>query len=114
VDGLHVSGFYELTKRLLDIVGALFGLFFLPSCSPSWQLPSGWILGSPVLYSQDRLGKGGVRFKIYKFRSMRKDADTDGSPSITTMENDPRVTRVGAFCAVRAWMNCRSSFCAAG
>lgn len=96
VDGLHVSGFYELAKRLLDIVGALFGLILFAILFPFLAIAIWLDTGSPVLYSQDRLGKGGVRFKIYKFRSMRKDADTDGSP-FTTMENDPRVTRVGGF-----------------
>jgi lipopolysaccharide/colanic/teichoic acid biosynthesis glycosyltransferase len=37
-----------------------------------------------------------MRFKIFKFRSMRQDAEMDGGP-YTTMENDPRVTRVGNF-----------------
>ncbi|HEX2991257.1 MAG TPA: sugar transferase [Anaerolineales bacterium] len=96
VDGLHVSGFYELTKRLLDIVGALFGLLIFAILFPFLALAIWLDTGLPVLYSQDRLGRGGTRFKIYKFRSMSKDADADGSP-FTTMENDPRVTRVGAF-----------------
>jgi lipopolysaccharide/colanic/teichoic acid biosynthesis glycosyltransferase len=56
-----------------------------------------WVdTGSPIFYSQDRLGKGGSRFKIYKFRSMYKDSDMEGG-SFTTVENDPRVTRVGNF-----------------
>jgi exopolysaccharide biosynthesis polyprenyl glycosylphosphotransferase len=96
VDELHVSGIYELSKRLLDIVGAIFGLIIFVLLLPFIALAI-WIdTGSPVFYSQDRLGKGGIRFKIYKFRSMRQDAEMDGGP-YTTMENDPRVTRVGNF-----------------
>ena len=96
VDGLHVSGIYELAKRLLDIVGALFGLLIFVILIPFLAFAIWVDSGSPIFYSQDRLGKGGIRFKIYKFRSMHKDADTEGSP-FTTMENDPRVTRVGNF-----------------
>ena len=96
VDGLHVSGFYELAKRLLDIIGALFGLMIFAVLMPFLAFAVWVDTGSPVFYSQDRLGKGGTRFKIYKFRSMRQDSEMDGGP-FTTMENDPRVTRVGGF-----------------
>lgn len=96
VDGLHVSGFYELTKRLLDIIGALFGLILFALLFPFLAVAIWLDTGSPIFYSQDRLGRGGIRFMIYKFRSMRQDADAEGS-SFTTLENDPRVTRVGSF-----------------
>jgi exopolysaccharide biosynthesis polyprenyl glycosylphosphotransferase len=96
VDGLHVSGFYELTKRLLDIIGASIGLLIFALLCPFLAFAV-WIdTGLPVFYSQDRLGRGGIRFKIYKFRSMRQDSDAEGAP-FTTLENDPRVTRVGNF-----------------
>jgi len=48
-----------------------------------------------VFYSQLRLGRGGSKFRIYKFRSMYQKQDEAGGQ--TTMENDPRVTRVGNF-----------------
>jgi lipopolysaccharide/colanic/teichoic acid biosynthesis glycosyltransferase len=47
----------------------------------------------PVLYSQERVGKGGVRFRMYKFRSMVADADQIGPP--VSGHRDPRVTAVG-------------------
>jgi exopolysaccharide biosynthesis polyprenyl glycosylphosphotransferase len=96
VDGLHVSGIYELSKRLLDIIGALFGLVIFVIALPFLALAIWLDTGRPIFYSQDRLGKGGTRFKIYKFRSMLQDADMEGA-SFTTLENDPRVTRVGGF-----------------
>jgi exopolysaccharide biosynthesis polyprenyl glycosylphosphotransferase len=96
VDELRVSGIYELSKRLLDIVGAVFGLIIFVLLLPFIAFAIWVDTGSPVFYSQDRLGRGGTRFKIYKFRSMRQDAEMDGGP-YTTMENDPRVTRVGNF-----------------
>ena len=96
VDGLHVSGIYELSKRLLDIIGAFIGLLIFIILLPFLALAIWLDTGRPIFYSQDRLGKGGVRFKIYKFRSMLQDADMEGA-SFTTLENDPRVTRVGSF-----------------
>jgi lipopolysaccharide/colanic/teichoic acid biosynthesis glycosyltransferase len=47
----------------------------------------------PVLYAGQRVGKGGVPFRMYKFRSMRTGADRLG-PGVTG-SGDPRVTRIG-------------------
>ena len=96
VDGLHVSGFYELTKRLLDIFGGIVGLLIFAMTCPFLALAVALDSGFPVFYSQPRLGKGGLIFKIYKYRTMRQDAEADGEAK-TTLENDPRVTRVGRF-----------------
>jgi len=96
VDGLQVSGIYELSKRLLDIIGAIFGLVIFVVLLPFLALAIWLDTGSPIFYSQDRLGRGGTRFMISKFRSMRQGSDMEGAP-FTTMENDPRVTRVGSF-----------------
>jgi exopolysaccharide biosynthesis polyprenyl glycosylphosphotransferase len=96
VDGLHVSGFYELIKRVLDILGAIVGLLIFAITSPFLSIAVLVDTGFPVFYSQPRLGKGGLIFKIYKYRTMRQDAEADGEAK-TTLENDPRVTRVGGF-----------------
>jgi exopolysaccharide biosynthesis polyprenyl glycosylphosphotransferase len=96
VDGLHVSGFYELTKRLLDIFGGIVGLLIFAITCPFLALAVALDSGLPVFYSQPRLGKGGLIFKIYKYRTMRQDAEADGEAK-TTLENDPRVTRAGRF-----------------
>ena len=50
----------------------------------------------PMLYSQERVGENGRVFKIYKFRSMRTDAEQAGTP-IWARDQDERVTRVGRF-----------------
>ena len=96
VDGLHVSGFYELTKRLLDILGGIVGLLIFAITCPFLSLAVLIDTGLPIFYSQPRLGKGGFVFKIFKYRTMRQDAEADGEAK-TTLENDPRVTRVGSF-----------------
>jgi sugar transferase (PEP-CTERM system associated) len=54
-------------------------------------LESGW----PILYSQERVGQGGRRFFIYKLRTMRQDAEADGTPRWAGV-GDKRVTRIGA------------------
>ena len=50
----------------------------------------------PVLYSQIRVGQNNKPIRIYKFRSMRNDAEKNGD-AVWAVENDPRVTRVGHF-----------------
>lgn len=50
---------------------------------------------APVLYSQKRTGLNGALFDIYKFRSMRTDAEKDGAK--WAEKSDPRVTKVGSF-----------------
>jgi len=51
--------------------------------------------GFPVFYSQIRVGKHGVEFKMFKFRTMVKNADQIGSHQ--TAESDQRITKVGSF-----------------
>lgn len=54
--------------------------------------------GGPAIYSQERIGRYGRPFNIYKFRSMRLDAEKMG-PALSTAggDNDPRLTKVGKF-----------------
>ena len=49
----------------------------------------------PVFYTQERVGKGGRRFKVIKLRSMIRDAEKNGAQ--WAEKDDPRVTRVGRF-----------------
>jgi exopolysaccharide biosynthesis polyprenyl glycosylphosphotransferase len=50
----------------------------------------------PVLYRQKRVGRGGVTFYCYKFRTMRQDAEADTGPTWAG-DDDPRITRIGKF-----------------
>lgn len=52
--------------------------------------------GRPLIFRQDRVGLGGKEFTVFKFRSMRTDAERDGIPKWATTA-DPRITRVGRF-----------------
>ena len=54
--------------------------------------------GQPAIYSQERIGLHGKPFNIYKFRSMRRDAEQEGPQLLLDGAlNDPRLTRVGRF-----------------
>lgn len=96
VDDLRVSGFYEGAKRVLDVVfgvvGMLVFLLMLPFIALAIVIDS----GMPIFYKQNRLGRGGREFMIYKLRTMRQDAERDGGAKFAA-QNDPRITRVGNF-----------------
>lgn len=81
-------------KRLFDIITAAIGIILL---SPIFLFISIWIslesAGGPF-YLQQRIGKNGIPFKLFKFRSMRKNSDTQG---LLTIGKDPRITRSGSF-----------------
>lgn len=83
-----------MSKRAFDLLGAAVGLLLL---APVLLLIALWIkLDSPgpVLYRQQRVGRGGRLFTIHKFRTMQQGI-LDG-PQLT-VGADPRVTRAGRF-----------------
>ena len=82
------------TKRLFDISLSFAGLLL---SAPLWPLIAAAIKledGGPVFYGQERVGKGGVHFKSWKFRSMTPDPERRGEIQQAT-SNDKRVTAVG-------------------
>lgn len=86
---------YALAKRSFDILGSLCGLILL---SPLMLISAVGIYGydrGPVIYRQVRLTQGGREFYIYKFRSMRADAEKDGVARLSTGDKDDRITPVG-------------------
>lgn len=95
VGALLPSPLYSVCKRLIDIAGAL---LMIPVVAPLMLLVALAIrLDSPgpALFIQSRVGLGGRDFSIYKFRSMRIDAESDGARLAS--EDDGRITRVGHF-----------------
>ncbi len=83
-------------KRLIDIVVSLIFVIFLSPLLVLVALAVRLDSPGPVFYTQERVGRGARVFKIYKFRSMRQDAEKNGV-SQWAAENDPRITRIGAF-----------------
>ncbi len=94
-DELHTSSFYETSKRLIDIIGALVGCVFLVILCPFIAVIVMLDSGRPIFYHQPRVGKNGRPYKIYKFRTMVRDAEKGGARTAT--ENDARITRVGRW-----------------
>lgn len=86
----------DYIKRILDfIIAAISIIVFSPLfliCFIAIRMED----GGPATFSQERIGKGGKPFMIYKFRSMRVDAEKDG-PALCQNENDNRLTKVGKF-----------------
>jgi exopolysaccharide biosynthesis polyprenyl glycosylphosphotransferase len=96
VNDANVGGFYELGKRLLDLLVAITGLLICILLAPLTALIIILDSGFPILYKQVRSGKAGTQYKIFKFRTMYQDAEKDGRVQVTH-ENDERITRVGQF-----------------
>ncbi len=84
--------FYNIGKRIVDIALGFIGIFFFllsyPFCALAIKLNS----AGPTLFVQERVGKQGKLFKVYKYRSM-----SGGSTNTWTQVDDPRITRAGKF-----------------
>jgi lipopolysaccharide/colanic/teichoic acid biosynthesis glycosyltransferase len=84
-----------LIRRLLDMVVAAFLLLFLAPVLLATALAIRMESAGPVIYRQERVGLGGRVFTLWKFRSMRADAEHAG-PRWASVD-DPRITVVGRF-----------------
>ena len=95
-DGM--SDFARITKRIFDfLVSAITLLVFSPLmliCYIAIKMDD----GGPAVFAQERIGRFGRTFKIYKFRSMRVDAEKAG-PQLSAQQGqgDTRLTKVGRF-----------------
>ncbi|MCC6803262.1 MAG: undecaprenyl-phosphate glucose phosphotransferase [Anaerolineae bacterium] len=101
VRDIAMRGWKLSLKRLMDIVGAMFGLVIL---SPLMLVTALLIrLETPgaVFLVQERMGLDERPFPMIKFRSMREDAESTGPG--WTVENDPRVTRLGRIMRATNW-----------
>jgi len=96
VDEANQSTFYEIFKRMVDIIGALIGLVLLILIGPFICLAILLETGKPVFFKQERAGKNSVPFTMQKFRSMIVEAEIDGK-AILASEEDNRATKVGKF-----------------
>lgn len=83
--------FVRLTEILVSLLGMAIGVLFIPF------IFIGNLIGNrgPLFYSQGRIGKNGALFKIYKYRTMIKNAEENGA--VFTSINDSRVTKFGKF-----------------
>lgn len=86
---------YLLVKRVMDIVLSAIALVLASPFMLIVAIAVKAYDGGPVIYSHIRLTKDGKEFPIYKFRSMRTDAEKDGVARLSTGEKDDRITPVG-------------------
>lgn len=93
---IPLEGWAGVVKRVMDISLAFTALVAL---SPFLILLAVMIKredGGPVFFKQERMGLDGKRFMMWKFRSMRRDAEERSGP-VFARKGDPRCTRTGAF-----------------
>jgi exopolysaccharide biosynthesis polyprenyl glycosylphosphotransferase len=90
---LRQKRYTPLAKRTFDLVVALLGLLLIAPLLPLLAALVRTTPG-PIIYRQTRLGEGGRLYTMYKFRTMRTDAEESGRP-LFAEERDPRVTRIG-------------------
>lgn len=93
---IPLQGWNQIVKRAFDLFGSAMLLL-----ATSWLFPIiAWLIkredGGPVFFSQVRTGLDGRSFRLFKFRSMRADAEGDGE-SHWTRSRDSRVTPIGDF-----------------
>ena len=82
-------------KRAFDVVCAVSGLILLFPVIAGVALAVKVNSPGPVFFRGARIGKGGKKFAMFKFRTMVKNADKKGGPS--TAADDPRLTGIGNF-----------------
>lgn len=95
-EGFKASKRRDISKRLLDLTLSLAILLVMSPFIVLTALAVFLETGRPILYSQTRTGMLGKEFRIYKFRSMRQDAEKDGKARWASA-NDDRITKVGGF-----------------
>jgi sugar transferase (PEP-CTERM system associated) len=95
-DGFTSSRMTAAMKRFLDLVLATIGLILWSPIMALVAIAVRLDSRGPVIYKQTRVGLGGQTFDVFKFRSMRVDAERVGEAKWAA-QNDPRITRVGAW-----------------
>jgi len=96
MDSAETSLFYAYASRIFDIVSASLGLAVLLPFFPIIALALYLDSPGPIFYSQERVGKGGNKFYLYKLRTMVPDAEVGGVAQ-RAQKDDPRITRVGRW-----------------
>ena len=92
IDGMN--WLERMLKRVGDVLGAVVLLIVLSPIFLYIYIRQKMDGTGSVIYSQERIGKGGRPFNIYKFRTMVMDAERDGVP-LLEQEDDPRLTEFG-------------------
>jgi sugar transferase (PEP-CTERM system associated) len=94
-EGFRVRSSQQIARRLVSTLTAAVGLLLFLPFFPIVMLLVRLSSPGPIFFRQTRVGLGGRNFTVYKFRTMRTDAEATGAKWAT--KDDPRVTRVGMF-----------------
>ena len=86
----------KILKRMLDIAVTIPAIIILLPIMIATAVAIKADSKGPVIYSQERVGLYGKSFKVYKFRSMKQDAEAKSGP-VLAKEGDSRITKVGRF-----------------
>jgi sugar transferase (PEP-CTERM system associated) len=95
-DGFRITAPIRLMKRLIDVVLSTAGLILVLPFLPLFALAIRLDSPGPIFFRQVRVGERERNFLLFKFRTMRVDAET-GTGAVWAQEKDPRVTKVGNF-----------------
>ena len=82
----------RVASVLISVIGLVLSIPLIPLVALAIKLSS----RGPILYSQKRVGRNGIVFDCYKFRTMRSEAEAD-TGATWAADDDPRITRVGRF-----------------
>jgi exopolysaccharide biosynthesis polyprenyl glycosylphosphotransferase len=105
-DDIKAGKGYFFAKRAFDICASLCAIVVLSPVFIATAIAIRCEDGKAAVFSQRRVGKNGKRFSMYKFRSMRTDAEkllkklkeqNEAEGPVFKMKEDPRITRVGKF-----------------
>lgn len=92
-DGFKRTAIHKKVKRGMDILGSVLGLVLLSPIIFLVAIAIKLDTEGPIFYLQERVGEDGKVFQLIKFRSMRKDAESNGP--VWAKPKDERITRVG-------------------
>ncbi len=95
-----IQGIQSIVKRLIDILFSLFALIVLSPLMLAIAIAIRLTSPGKALFRQERVGRAGKRFHIYKFRSMRVNAEEEVG-HVWAKSDDPRQTPLGKF--LRRW-----------
>lgn len=94
-DGM--SAFERNTKRILDCLAALVAMIIFSPLFVFCYFAVKHEDGGPAIFKQERIGRFGRPFTIYKFRSMKMDAEKGNPLLLQDGHKDPRLTKIGRF-----------------
>ena len=87
----------KFIKRIFDLVCVFFASIFFSPFFIAVFIAIKLDDKGPAIFKQERIGKDGKPFMLYKFRSMKVDAEKNGKPQLWSGEGDDRLTKVGKF-----------------